>query len=152
MVKSRKAFSLAELILIVLILGVLTAITVPKMQFATLRRQKADATAKKIATSLRLTRRLAITNAAVNVSGYALEMKGASPYSSYEIVNLKTSEVVDSYSIDSEVNCVGGRNFKFGPLGNLSAGSDTQAVVSADGKSFTINIVTATGMVKCVGS
>lgn len=152
MVKSRKAFSLAELILIVLILGVLTVITIPKMQFATLRRQKADATAEKIATALRLARRLAITNAAVNVSGYALKMKGVSPYSSYEIVNLKTSEVVDSYSIDSEVSCVGGSNFEFGPLGNLLAGSDTQAVVSADGKSFTISIVPATGMVKCVGS
>jgi Tfp pilus assembly protein PilE len=152
MVKSRKAFSLAELILIVLVIGVLTAITIPKMQFATLRRQKAEATAKKIATSLRLTRRLAITNAAVNVSGYALKMKGVSPYFSYEIVNLKTSEVVDSYSIDSEVSCVGGSNFEFGPLGNLLAGSDTQAAVSADGKSFTISIVPATGMVKCVGS
>jgi len=152
MVKNKKAFSLAELILIVLILGVLTVITIPKMQFATLRRQKADATAKKIATSLRLTRRLAITNAAVNVSGYALRMTGASPYSSYEVVNLKTSEVVDSYDIDPDVACTGGNVFRFGPLGKLKLGSANQLSVSSEGKSFSISIVPATGMVKCVGS
>ena len=143
-------FSFAELILIVLILGVLAFVAVPKMQFATLRRQKADTVARKIATDLRLTRRLAITNAAENVEGYGLIMSGSSPYNGYEIENTATSEVVDSHSIDSEISCAGGKMFKFGPLGNLLNGSDTQLTVSSEGKSFTITIVSATGTVKCI--
>lgn len=143
-------FSFAELILIVLILGVLAFVAVPKMQFATLRRQKADTVARKIATDLRLTRRLAITNAAENVEGYHLRMQGGGPYNGYEMVNRDTDEVVGSHSIDSDVSCTGGNLFKFGPLGNLLSGSDTQLTVSSEGKSFTITIVSATGTVKCI--
>ncbi|UCC22193.1 MAG: hypothetical protein JSW23_10415 [Planctomycetota bacterium] len=150
MTRHRRAFSLVELVLIVVILAVMTFIAVPKMQFATLRQQKADAAARKIATDLKLARRLAICNAATNVSGYAMRMTGASPYSSYDIVNLATSEVVDSYSIDSEVSCTGGTSFEFGPLGNLLVGSDTQLTVSSEGRSFTVTVVSATGAVKCI--
>ncbi len=150
MTRNRKAFSLAELVVIVLILAVMAVVAVPRMQFATLRRQKADAAARKIATDLKLTRRLAICNAAVNVDGYGLSMSGSSPYNGYEIENLNTSEIVDSYSIDSDVSCTGGKRFKFGPLGNLLAGSDTQLTVSAEGKSFTVTVVSATGAVKCI--
>lgn len=149
---SRKfltGFSLAELIIIVLILGVLTFIAVPKLQFATLRRQKADTVASKIATDLGFTRRLAITNAAENTSGYQMSMTGAGPYNGYDIINLETFEIVESYSIDSDISCTGGSPFKFGPLGNLLSGSGTQLTVSSEGKSFTISIVSATGMVKC---
>jgi len=143
-------YSLAELILIVLILAALTAVAVPRMQFAALRRQKADTVARKIATDLRLTRRLAITNAAENVYGYALNMTGGSPYSGYEIVDLETSEVVDSHSIDSEVSCTGGSSFEFGPLGNQTGGiGGTQLTVTSEGKSFTVTVVSATGAVKC---
>lgn len=150
MAATKKAFSLAELALIVLILGILGVIAVPKMQLGTLRRQKADTVAGKIITDLRLTRRLAISNAAVNVSGYALGMTGASPYSGYEIVDLATGQAVDSYNIDSQVSCVGGSSFRFGPLGNLLDGSDAQLTVSLEGKIFTITIVSATGEVKCI--
>jgi len=147
--KIEAGFSLAELVIIVLILGALTFIAVPKLQFATLRRQKADTVASKIATDLRFTRQLAITNAAENISGYQLSMTGAGPYNGYDIINSETFEIVESYSIDSDISCTGGSLFKFGPLGNLLAGSGSQLTVSSEGKSFTINIVSATGMVKC---
>ena len=149
-VRSQKAgFSLAELIIIVLILGVLSLIAVPKLQFATLRRQKADTVASKIVTDLRFTRQLAITNAAENTTGYQMNMTGGGPYNGYDIVNSETFEIVESYSIDSDISCTGGNLFKFGPLGNLLSGSGTQLTVSSEGKSFTITIVSPTGMVKC---
>lgn len=148
--KIGAGFTLAELVIIVLILGALTFVAVPRLQFATLRRQKADTVASKIVTDLRFTRQLAITNAAENTTGYQLSMTGAGPYNGYEIINSETSEVVESYSIDSDISCTGGSLFKFGPLGNLLSGSDTQLAVSSEGKSFTISIVSATGMVKCI--
>lgn len=144
----KKAFSLAELVLVVLILGILALVAVPRLQFATLRRQKADTVARKIATDLRLTRRLAVGNAALNVSGYALNMTGSSPYSGYKIVNLDNDEVIESHTIDSDVSCTSGSTFEFGPLGNLLPGSDTQLQVSAEGKVYTLTVISATGAVQ----
>lgn len=146
----KKAFTFAEMILVVLLLGIMAFITVPKLPYALVRKQKADTVARKIITDLRLVRRLAVSDAAVNISGYALNMTGGSPYSGYRIVNLDTSQVVDSHSIDPEVSCTGGASFKFGPLGNLLTGSDTGLAVSSEGKTFTITIVSATGAVKYV--
>lgn len=147
-----KAFSSAELLVVLIILTTLAFIAVPKLQFATIRRQKADTVARKVSTDLQLTRRLAITNAAINTDGYELNMTGGAPYSGYQIVNRDTSEVVDTYSIDSQISCTGGSSFEFGPLGNLLTGSDTQVIVSAEGKTFTITVTSATGMVKCTSN
>ena len=154
MAKNKTAYSLIELIIFVLFLGIFAAITVPRFNFATISRKKADCQARKIVTDLRRTRRLAISDAATNTDGYALNMTGAGPYTGYEIVNLNTSTTITNgtFSIDSAISCTGGANFQFGPLGNLKTGSDTQLTVSAEGKTFTITITSATGMVKCVES
>ncbi len=149
MAKKRKAYSVIELIIIVLIVAALAFIAVPRLQFAALYRRQADTVARKIVTDLRRTRRLAISDAANNTDGFALNMTGASPYSAYEIVNLNTSATVDSHTIDSDISCTGGATFQFGPLGNLKAGSDTQLTVAAKGKTFTITTISATGTVKC---
>ncbi len=149
MVEFKKAFSLVELIIIVLILGALAWIVVPRLQFAAINKQRADTIARKIVTDFRRTRRLAIINAADNSTGFELNMAGSSPYSSYQIVNSSTSEVVDTHNIDATVSITGGNNFEFGPLGNLLGGSDTQLTVSSDGRSFTISIIAATGAAKC---
>ena len=149
MAKKRKAYSVIELIIIVLIVAALAFIAVPRLQFAALYRRQADTVARKIVTDLRRTRRLAISDAANNTNGFALNMTGASPYSAYEIVNLNTSATVDSHTIDSDISCTGGATFQFGPLGNLKAGSDTQLTIAAKGKTFTITIISATGTVKC---
>ena len=150
--KKRKfptGFTLVELILIVLFLGIFAVIAVPRLQFATLHGKQADTVARKIVTDLRRTRRLAISDAANNTSGFALNMTGSAPYSAYEIENLNTSATVDSHTIDSDISCTGGATFQFGPLGNLLAGSDTQLTSAAGGKTFTITIISATGAVKC---
>jgi type II secretory pathway pseudopilin PulG len=131
----RSAYSFVEVIIVVIFLGIIAAIAVPKLNFSV--------------TDLRRTRMLAISEAASNSAGFALNMTGSSPYTGYEIRNLDTSEIVDSFEIDSRINCTGGVNFNFGPLGNLITGSDSELVISASGKTCTISIVTATGMIKC---
>ncbi len=150
MAGKRKAHTLIELIVVVLILAALAFVAVPRFQYGALHRQRADTLARKIVTDLRHARVLAISNAATNTDGYALNMTGSAPYSGYEIVNLDTSTAIanGTFSIDSNISCTGGSSFEFGPLGSLT-GSDTQLTVTAEGKTFTINIVSATGMVKC---
>jgi Tfp pilus assembly protein FimT len=148
--KTRQGYSLVELVVIVLILAALAFVAVPRLQFGALHRQQADTVARKIATDLRLTRTLAITDAVTNTDGFALNMIGSSPFTGYQIVDLSDSSVIDSHTIDSVISCTGGGKFEFGPLGNLKDGSDTQLSVSAEEKTFTITVVTATGTVKLV--
>jgi len=142
-------YSLIELVVIVVFLGIIAAIAIPRLNFSAVSKNKADTLARKIVTDLRRTRSLAISDAANNTAGFALNMTASEPYSGYNIENLQTSETVDSYTIDSNINCTGGATFQFGPLGNLKTGSDTQLMVLASGKTFTITITAATGMLKC---
>lgn len=146
----KKGSGIIELIIIVLFIGILAAIAVPRMNFAIIKKNKTEITAKKIVTDLRRTRSLAISDASNNTQGYKLQMIGSAPYTGYRIDNLKTSEKIDEHSIDSNVNCSGGNLFKFGPIGNLLSGSNTQLTVTGSGKSFTITVVSATGTVKCL--
>ena len=152
MKKRPEAYTVIELIIVVLFLAAFAAVAVPRLNFSAITKQKADSIARKIVTDLRYTRTLAISNAANNTEGFELYMVGSSPYGSYEIKNIDTSEVLDSHAIEPGISCTGGGSFKFGPFGDLLTGSDTSLTVSAEGKTFTISIIAATGTVKCVES
>ena len=152
MAEKREAFSLVELILIVAFLGIFAVIAVPRLNFAIISKQKADIVARKIVTDLRLTRRLAISDAANNTKGFELKMVGSPPYNTYEIENVDTHATVASHTLDSgvSISCPTGIRFIFGPLGNLKSGSGTTLTMSTGGRSFTITIIPATGTIKCV--
>lgn len=149
MVKNEAGYSLVDLIIVVIFLGIFAVVAVPRLNYAVISKQKADTVARKLVSDLRRTRSLAISDAASNTEGYELKMVGAAPYTAYEIENGDTGETVDSHMIDSNVGCTGDNTFEFGPLGNLKAGSGSELTVSADGKSYTITIVPATGAAKC---
>jgi Tfp pilus assembly protein FimT len=148
--KINKGYTLVELIIVVVFVSAMVMIAVPRINFSITTAKGTQALAKKIATDLRRTRQLAIADAASNTSGYQLRMNGASPYTDYDIVNLKTSATVDSHTITSDISCTNGSVFEFGPMGNLLAGSDSQLDLAGGGDSFTITITSATGMAKCV--
>jgi Tfp pilus assembly protein FimT len=148
--KNSHGNSFVEVIIVVLFIGILTAIAVPRFSFSVIFKKNADTTSRKLVTDLRRTRRLAIADAANNQDGYKLQMTGSSPYGSYDISNLNTAATVDTHTIDEKIDCTGGAKFEFGPLGNLFGSSDTQVVVSSNGKTFTITVIPATGIIKCV--
>ena len=149
-----RAFSFIEVMIILVWIGILAAIAVPRLNFAIISKQKAENITMKVVTDLRLTRRLAISDAANNTKGFKLKMVGSSPYASYEIENDDTHVTVATHTLDPGVTitCPSGITFAFGPLGNLDPGSadEMEIKVSAEGRSFTITILKATGAVKCV--
>jgi Tfp pilus assembly protein FimT len=152
MTGKRTAYSLAEMIVVVMILGAMAVIAIPRLNFAALHHKRANAIAKQIATDLRRTRTLAISNAAKNTKGYNLQMLGPSPYTSYNIVDANSGATVDTLTIGSPISCTGGSIFKFGPLGNLLSGSSATPIsVSSGGKTYTITVISATGIVQCGG-
>jgi hypothetical protein len=138
---------------VVVIIAVFALVAVPRLDYAIVKRYKAETTAKKIVTDLRRVRGLAVANAANNSAGYGLLMLPPSPHTGYEIVETGPPPItVDLLTIDSDVSvtCPVGATFRFGPLGDLQLGSGTEITVSAEGKSFTITVVSATGAIKCV--
>ena len=146
-----KAFSIVEMIVIVIFLGIFALIAVPRFNLAAILKNKAKTTARKIVTDLRLTRQLAISDAANNSQGFELKLIGPAPYRSYEIENVDTETTIALHTLDPSlsISCPNGTRFIFGPLGNLKPTSGTQMIVSAEGKSFAITINVATGIIQC---
>ena len=143
--KYVKAYTLAELVIVVVIISAMAAIVIPRFNFAIISDSSADAFAQKIKTDLRRTRSMAISNAATNSAGYSLRIVGRS----YEIIDLSSMSVVDSHDIPKAVNVGGHDKFEFGPLGNLKVSSGSQMTITTNGNTFSIEIIQATGMVKC---
>jgi Tfp pilus assembly protein PilE len=142
------AFSLVELVLVVALLAVIAAITVPRFGGGLLDQSAVSAAAREMAADLRLCRSHAVSNAAVSSAGYALRMKGSEPYGGYEIVDLSTGAAVGDKSIRASVTCMGDAEFRFGPLGNLLAGSGTDLTLSGDGRQYVLRLTAATGGLK----
>jgi len=149
----KPAFTLVEVILVVLFLGIVAVIAIPRISFSGSSRQKVGGVARKIATDLRRTRMLAISNAATNSTGFTLKMIGSAPYLGYQIIDDSDTPgtVVDSQTIDSNVRvtCAGTPNFSFGPLGNKRTGGGFIISISAQGRTYTIKFTVATGMMTC---
>ena len=157
MVDARKGYSLAELVVVVAIMAVMAAVAIPRFSQTVVRRKKAEVTAYKVMTDLRLTRSMAIRDAATNNQGYELDMTGSSPYSGYTIENCDTHEVVATHTFGTgaTVTCAGVKKFVYLPLGNLKGDeSGTRITVTAAGTTYTLTLdaVSATGTVKCTKS
>ncbi|MGA2172518.1 MAG: type II secretion system protein [Sedimentisphaerales bacterium] len=148
MTGQRTGYSLIEVIMVVLIIGALTFIAVPRLNFAALYHKQAHAAAMQVVTDLRRTRTMAISMAATNPTGFTLERSGLS----YQIIDDSNGVAVDSQTIAPQISCGDGTVFSFGPLGNLRTGSNNQLTVSAEGRTYTITVISGTGIVECTGS
>ena len=147
----RNAHTLTELVVVVLIMGTLAMIAIPRLQCGAIKQKKLAGAAHQLVGDLRKTRSLAMRDAATNDDGYRLRLVGASPYTEYLIENADTGEEVSRTNIDPSIVVTSSPTYRFvfGRLGNMTLGGDSQINLSADGKSFTLTFVTATGAVLC---
>jgi Tfp pilus assembly protein PilE len=139
--------TLVEMVTVVLVLSILACIAVPRLNFDAVWGARADAMAKRLATDLRHTRTLAITDAAGNPEGFALVMNDSEPYRSYQILDQHRHTAVTTCRLPAGVRCSGGRRFGFGPLGNLQTGSDLRLRIGTEGKTYLLEIAPVTGAV-----
>jgi len=150
---AKKGVTLVELLIVMLIMGVLAFVAVPRMGLATIVMGKSQTAANTMAAAIRHSRTLAITKAAQYPQGFSLNMTGpSSSYTGFRIVNVQTGQVVESGTIPSKVTCTtdGDGIFWFGPFGNSTGGTGNLTIsIIGGGKSSLISVVSATGMVKC---
>jgi len=148
----RNAHTLAELVLVLVIMGALTAVAIPRLSFRAVQHKKLVGAAYKLMADLRRTRSLALRDAAAHNLGYRLEMVGASPYTEYRIEEANTEAEVDRISVDSSITVTASptSSFVFSPIGDMTSGGNSQIDLSAEGKSFTLTFVLETGAVLCV--
>jgi len=143
--KLKSATSFAEVIVVVLFIGILSAVAIPRWSCSVSKKTKAETISKKIVTEFRLNRRLSISDVVNNPSGY--KMVFFSNY--YHIKSRDTDEIIVENQIDPAISVTGAANFRFTPLGNLEPDDGTSVTVSSSDRSFTISIVPSTGMVTC---
>jgi type II secretory pathway pseudopilin PulG len=145
-----KGHTLAELLVIVLIVGVLASVAIPRFSLGTGGRREAEMEARKIITDLRRTRSLAILHAATHPKGFALEIRHQGTSTQCEILDLDDSTVIDSRRVAKGVRCTGATRFSFGGLGALTGSGPASLEVSASGTTFELAVVPSTGSVRCV--
>ncbi|MGD0786018.1 MAG: prepilin-type N-terminal cleavage/methylation domain-containing protein [Sedimentisphaerales bacterium] len=149
----KKGITLIELIIVVMLIGALAFIAVPRLIMATVALGGSNTSAERIAAAIRHCRTLAISNALNNSPGFELDMTdvdSSGNYTRFNIFNVRTNDVNETGTIPAKVICSGDGNgkFQFGPLGSRTGGTGN-LTVSGGGKTYVISVVTGTGMVKC---
>lgn len=144
-------FSTTELLIIVIILGILSAIALPHFNMAAVSSTNGKSFVRKMMTDLRKTRQMAIANGADNTNGYSLQIAGSQPNQTYQIVNLQTGQTLETFVINPAIRCQGDTEFSFTSLGALKASGSKQMTITCLSKTYTLDIYPATGAVKCTG-
>lgn len=147
-VMRKNGFTLIEAVLVVLILGVMTAVALPRLQFAAIHQSEARGEAQRLVADLRRVRSMALRDAATNSKGYEVVMDNAGVTAGYSVDDLDSHDTLDTHTFKGNVTVTAGTDkYDFGPLGNLTKGQGTEITVASDGVSLTISFVATTGAV-----
>ncbi len=145
----RTGFTLLELLLTTLMLIILAAAAIPRVGLDAVGKVQTKTLGRQFANYLRLAKSMSIVNAAISGQGYMVELLPSSPYSSFQIVNVETSNVVkQAVLIPDGLVCTGDDEFAFTNLGDLNAADPQSVEFSMQGKTVTITVWPAAGRIE----
>ena len=137
--KQRPGLTLVELLFVVLVLGIITAVSMFRPGFDFTSKSKVRIAAQRLVSDLRLTRRLAITNH----ENYKLTVYPDA--CEYKIFDASNTQARYTRELDSGITLTGDTDFIFASLGNASSGSSLSVAIGVN--QYDISVVSATGMV-----
>lgn len=144
----QTGYTLIEVVMVVVLLGVMTAVALPRLNFAVVRQSVARAEARRLVADLRRVRSMALRDAAINNKGFEMVMESSGVCTGYEVCNLDSHATLYTYVFDDDVTVTAGTDkYDFGPLGDLTKGQGTEITVASEALSFTISFVATTGAV-----
>jgi general secretion pathway protein H len=144
--KNNRGFSLIELLIIIMIIGVLAAVAVPRIGSG---EKSAYSSARQIVADLRYTRTLAVTTGQKH---YLKLLPAGGPYTSYEIYKDEVSptddvKVGDTRIISGKVTCTSTlEELKFTYLGIGFAG-DGLITINDGTNTFGVSVTASTGRI-----
>ena len=138
--------TLLEVILAAALLGILAAVAVPRLANSAIWAVKGEASAKQVAATLRLARRMAIDQRATEPNGFYVAGSGGS-YAVYEADTMQRAgeerHLADGWQFAA------GFNTAFDPLGAATGSTGPDAVVvQGHGKQWSLEITASTGAVR----
>ncbi len=139
LVTSQGGMTLIEVIMIMAIIGILSAIVVPKFNFATSSKASVDGAAYMIASDIRYAQECAMAN---KVSKSVIFTSGSSVYTFSPTGNFDPSG-----QLPSGVTINNNFTITFNSLGEPTTGGGGSMTVSGGGQSKTISVVNYTGKV-----
>jgi Tfp pilus assembly protein FimT len=147
-------YSLVELIVVMLFVGALALIAIPRMNYGLIKKGRAEGSAYKFSMDLQRARSLAIMNASTHPDGYAIVLTGGSPYEGYKIFDVTNMTDVEEFEFNGSVNCTSTIGYGisglpamvFGPLGNVTNGDGEISFSDDQGNSYVVSVVASTGM------
>jgi len=141
----KKTYTLIEILFVVLVLGLLASITLPRFGGEFMDKMKVKTQGQKLISDLRRTRSLSITNN----SDYTLTINSVS--NQYAVYDSGGSQIGETKNFDSSVSLSGDKSFTFESLGNASIASDIGVSLAMGAIQADISVTTATGLIVMSG-
>jgi len=147
--RAPRGFSVLELILVVVLMGLLAAMAVPRLANSALASPQGEVSARNLAGTLRLARRMAVDNGALNTLGYRVECSK----DSYRILDLgmgtygATFKLADGWKFEPDGGAV-----TFNPYGGAQGASGVTTYLTIRKSStewWLVRFEPATGYVWC---
>ncbi len=145
----KKGFTLIEIIFVVVLLGIIAAVTIPRFSVDFNTKQRIKSEAQKIVANIRYTRRLAITD--IDSTRYIVRFYyGSDNYGIYRNTVNPANLIGDLIPIPPELNASGETRIRFYNQGNCDLQAGGVIDINSGGFSYSITVQTATGKVRLI--